>query len=433
MSGKYRIISRIGEGNSSEVFLAEHRKLKAYRAVKCVCKAQSRQPQLLLEADILKNLKHPGIPTIYDVEEDDKNYYIIEEYIQGQSLEAYVLHQDCISIDTAVHMALQICDVMKYLHDQKPEPVIYQDLKPEHIILCGKRIVLIDFGISSYITSDGNTFQNFGTEGFAPPEKYQGIACDLRADIYGVGKILAFMASRMPDHEFRILKPLIGHATAYAKEDRYASVEALEADLQQALENGGQDYQQKTKEHLLTEIAVAGTQNRVGTTHLAIALTCFFNQEHRPCIYQEYHPSDCMRLLVKEDGGYMRSDGLVAYEKFRGMPFYGEGIEKWEKQEGLYVQDYGIQLQEVLEEDKKLILIIGSRPWELEHARRLLEKVSLRRNLVLVCNYGDRIKAKTLARMYHHRVYCFPLDVNPFRMTREKRKLFQKLLRQEGW
>lgn len=433
LSGKYRVISRLGEGNSSEVFLAEHRKLKTYRAVKCVKKTQSGQPQLLLEADILKNLKHPGIPTIYDVEEDDENYYIIEEYIQGQSLEAFVLRQDCISIDTAVHMTLQICDVMKYLHDQKPEPVIYQDLKPEHIILCGKRAVLIDFGISSYITTHGNTFQNFGTEGYAPPEKYQGTACGIQTDIYGVGKILAFMASKLPENEFRILQPLISQATAYAKEDRYVSVEALEADLQRTLENGSQNNQQTTKKHLLTEIAVAGTQSRVGTTHLAIALTCFLIQEHRPCIYQEYHPSDCMRMLVKEDGGYLRKDGLVAYEKFRGMPFYGEGFAKRKQQEGLYIQDYGIQLQDILEEDKKLILVMGSRPWEYTQAQKLLEKISLRRNLVLVCNYADRAKAKALARTYHHRVYCFPLDADPFRMTREKRKLFQTMLRQEGW
>ena len=94
MSGKYRFVSCLGKGNSSEVFLAEHRKLKAYRAVKCISKnSHSMQPQFLLEADILKNLKHPGIPTIYDVEEDNESFYIIEEYIQGQSLEAFVLHQ----------------------------------------------------------------------------------------------------------------------------------------------------------------------------------------------------------------------------------------------------------------------------------------------------------------------------------------------------
>ena len=76
MFDKYRIISNLGYGNSSEVFLAEHIKLKAYRAIKCVDKTarDDKQPQLYLEADILKNLKHPGIPTIYDVEEDDKSY-----------------------------------------------------------------------------------------------------------------------------------------------------------------------------------------------------------------------------------------------------------------------------------------------------------------------------------------------------------------------
>ncbi len=434
MSGKYRFVSCIGQGNSSEVFLAEHRKLKAYRAVKCISKtAHSMQPQFLLEANILKNLKHPGIPTIYDVEEDNESFYIIEEYIQGQSLEAFVLHHDCISIDTVIHMALQICDVIKYLHEQKPEPIIYQDLKPEHIILCGKRIVLIDFGISSFITSSGNTFQNFGTEGFAPPEKYQGISCDARADIYGIGKILEFMASKMLKEEFQILKPFIQKATAYTREERYVSISELTAELNQVINNGYQNYQHKKTKHLLTEIAVAGTQPRVGTTHLAIALTCFCSQYYGPCIYQEYHKSDCIRLLAKEDTGYMRKDGLVIYEKFRGMPYYGEGIAKWDRAEKLYIQDYGVQIEDILESEKRLIVVMGSRPWECEQTRNLLKKISLRKNLVLIGNYGDKIQARNLARMYRHRVYCFPLDADPFRMTREKRKWFEKLLLQEGW
>ena len=100
MSGKYRILSCLGKGNSSEVFLAEHRKLKAYRAVKCISKsAHPMQPQLLLEADILKNLKHPGIPTIYDVEEDDKSYYrglynLQSRFSAGYFEEKYGLDKD---------------------------------------------------------------------------------------------------------------------------------------------------------------------------------------------------------------------------------------------------------------------------------------------------------------------------------------------------
>ncbi len=235
MFGKYYIISKIGKGTSCDVYLAEHLKLKAYRAVKCINKVHAMQPQLLLEIDILKNLKHPGIPIIYDVEEDDTTYYIIEEYIQGQSLGAYMLHQDRISAEQAVHIVLQVCNILKYLHEHKPKAIIYQDLKPEHIILYEKQIFLIDFGISSYITSKGNAFQSFGTQGYAAPEKYQGIPCDIRADIYGIGKILEFIAAKMPKQESQILKPIIWKATAYARENRYPSVEILMQALKQIL------------------------------------------------------------------------------------------------------------------------------------------------------------------------------------------------------
>ena len=70
---------------------------------------------------------------------------------------------------------------------------------------------------------------------------------------------------------------------------------------------------------------------------------------------------------------------------------------------------------------------------DMEQTKKMIAKISMCENLVLVCNYGDRAQAKWIARTYHRRVYCFPLDADPFRMTGEKRRFFQKLLRQEGW
>lgn len=75
--GKYRIISTLGAGSSGTVYLAEHLKLKVYRAIKCIPKDTARntsnfsEEQLLKEACLLKNLNHPGIPLIYDIDEDD--------------------------------------------------------------------------------------------------------------------------------------------------------------------------------------------------------------------------------------------------------------------------------------------------------------------------------------------------------------------------
>lgn len=122
------------------------------------------------EASLLKNLNHPGIPIIYDIEEDDTYYYIIEEFIRGESLDTFVLHQETISQELIIEFCIQLCEILDYLHHYAPYPILYQDLKPEHIILCGNQLKLIDFGIASFFTGSGKHFQKFGTKGYAAPE-----------------------------------------------------------------------------------------------------------------------------------------------------------------------------------------------------------------------------------------------------------------------
>ena len=432
MFGKYKLVSRLGKGKSGTVFLAEHTKLKVHRAIKCIPKTDQATPQFILETDILKNLNHPGIPTIYDIEEDEHSYYIIEEYIQGKSLEAFMLCQDCIPIDTILYIMLKICEVLQYLHHLSPYPVIYQDMKPEHILLSGKRLVLIDFGIASYLNR-GNTFASFGTHGFAAPEKYQGISCDARTDIYGIGKVLEYLMEKALPLEYPILKPIMQKALASDMEQRFQTIGAVMEELDKLMHGGVQNiYPQQDDKHLLKKIAIAGTLGRVGTTHIGIALSCYFNENKRPCIYQEYREALCLRELVREAGAYWHSDGRVIRGLFQGIPYYGEGIEKQELQARLCIQDYGTDYKEVPEEEM-LILVAGSRLWEISLTRKALDHISMRDRLAIVCNYGDSAQAKRIAKEYHRRTYCFPLDHDPFRLTAEKRRFFKQLLKQEGW
>ena len=86
--GKYRIIASLGKGGYSQVWLAEHVKLRCLRAVKVIRKDNFLYERLLNEANVLKMLNHQCIPTIYDIEEDEKCAYIIEEYCQGRSLKS---------------------------------------------------------------------------------------------------------------------------------------------------------------------------------------------------------------------------------------------------------------------------------------------------------------------------------------------------------
>ena len=97
------------------------------------------------EVTSLRNLKHPNIPIIYDIEEDEDYYYIIEEFIEGESLRAYRLNHGFITESKVLDFTIQLCDVIDTLHSSK-ESILYLDLKPNNIIICKDVLKLIDFG-----------------------------------------------------------------------------------------------------------------------------------------------------------------------------------------------------------------------------------------------------------------------------------------------
>ena len=112
--GKYEILSTLGNGSFGSVYLSRHKFLECYRAIKRLPKQSRDRDTLLNEAQLLKSLSHPGIPTIYDFEEDDDFFYLIEEYVEGESLEEFLLHQSQISLHTFWDISLQLCDIFLY-------------------------------------------------------------------------------------------------------------------------------------------------------------------------------------------------------------------------------------------------------------------------------------------------------------------------------
>ena len=171
LSDRYELIRPLGQGECGSVFLVRQQSLEQYRAMKRFPKNTSAQPLFAIsEAQILKSVQHPGIPTIYDFEEDESFYYLVEEYIQGDSLEEFLLHQQSISQNQFLYFCEQLCDIFAYLHTLRPAPILYQDLKPEHIIVCGTQLKLIDFSVASFAAISGKDFNHFGNEDFSAPE-----------------------------------------------------------------------------------------------------------------------------------------------------------------------------------------------------------------------------------------------------------------------
>lgn len=433
--GKYAVTGLLGAGANGQVYLARHQILEQDRAIKRIPKSVPDSSSFLSEAELLKSLKHPGIPIIYDIEEDDEYYYMIEEYVRGESLEAYVLHQTTISLNFILRIGRQLCDIMGYLH-ALPTPVIYQDLKPEHIIVYGDQIKIVDFGIASYISIDGNPYQSYGTARYAAPEKRLGLPCDERTDIYGIGVVLRFLEQFLPPEEHSArLSRIIDRALAEEKEQRFETAALLMEQLEEEMAIGAIDIPEG-KKHLFKNLAVVGMRAGIGVTHVAVSCNVYLNETGASCLYVEQNHSGDLRRMA--DSGRTRRDrktdciacgsflGTVSERKSRGCVKQGQGC---------LIRDIGTYESSDIELETcdGVFLVLGGREWEMEQAQHLYERLRLRKHLIPIVNYGNEWAAKYYARHWRRNVYCFPADGSPFNLSAEKRQFFDTLLKRERW
>lgn len=197
------------------------------------------------EAAMLATLSHQAIPKIFDTFSIGGLVYLVLEFIEGENLEAVIESASApIPEETLVEWALQILEVLEYLHNHQPEPIVFRDLKPSNIMLKPDgRLTLIDFGIA-------RTFQPMqkgtmiGTEGYAPPEQYRGIA-EPRGDVYALGATLHHLATRVDprtetpftfeQRPARSVNPelsrefdeILAKSLAYSAADRFATARAM--------------------------------------------------------------------------------------------------------------------------------------------------------------------------------------------------------------
>ena len=196
LDGKYKILNKIGQGGMSIVYLAMNEKANKQWAVKEMRKEKNRnyevmKQSLITETNLLKELKHPYLPSIADIIENDDTIIIVMDYIEGRPLSDILLEEGTIEEDKVVDYAIQLCDVLDYLHSQNP-PIIYRDLKPANIMLRPDgKITLIDFGTARKYNYDSVSDTTcLGTIGYAAPEQFAGETLrqtDARTDIYNLG------------------------------------------------------------------------------------------------------------------------------------------------------------------------------------------------------------------------------------------------------
>ncbi|WP_040214922.1 serine/threonine protein kinase [Clostridium polynesiense] len=269
---KYEILKKIGQGGMSVVYLAMDKRLNKQWAIKEIKKEGSGRnneiivQSLLAEAKLMKKLDHPSLPRIVDIIDNGETIYVVMDYIEGEPLDRIVNEYGSQPQERVIDWAKQLCDVLQYLHSQKP-PIIYRDMKPANVMLKPEgNLKVIDFGIArEYKEENLADTVSLGTKGYAAPEQFGGKGqTDARTDIYCLGVTLYHLItgqnpSEPPYELYPIrqwnpnlsggLERIIEKCTQLNPEDRYQSCAELLYDLEHYEKVDG-EYKKKLKDKL---------------------------------------------------------------------------------------------------------------------------------------------------------------------------------------
>lgn len=170
LNNTYKITEELGSGGGGVVYKAYHLRLEKYVAIKLIKDSVKGAINERAEADILKRLKHEGLPQVYDFINDGEDVYTVMEYIDVGSLFDEIVKQKKIPYKQALQWSKELCSAAAYLHTRKP-PIIHSDIKPRNIMITSEgKLCLIDFNISSVF---GNGIYTVGSSGgYSPPEQY---------------------------------------------------------------------------------------------------------------------------------------------------------------------------------------------------------------------------------------------------------------------
>lgn len=267
IGGRYKILKLIGGGGMSNVYLAHDAILDRDVAIKILRYNFSDEDELhrrfQREASSSTSLTHPNIVSIYDVGEEDDMYYLVMEYIKGQTLKQYIQQYAPLSPQRAVKIMVQLTSAIANAHQNQ---IIHRDIKPQNILMDEDGNVKIsDFGIAMALSATSFTKTNsvLGTVHYLSPEQARGGIATVKSDMYALGIVLyELLTGQLPfsgesavsialkhlqseTPSVRQIVPSIPQslenvvlkATAKDPRYRYDSVEAMREDLETVLDD----------------------------------------------------------------------------------------------------------------------------------------------------------------------------------------------------
>lgn len=195
------------------------------------------------EYRLLSTLRHPALPMVHETYELADQFVVVEAFLEGCTLTEQICRSGPLDLPEATRLMLQLCEVVEYLHSQRPS-IIHRDIKPDNILYaCDGMIKLVDFDISRTYHPDKSSDTVFmGTVGYAPPEQFGFGQTDMRSDIYSIGMTLFYLTTGLQPNPNQMqlqsvppaLKEIVRKSTDFSPNARYQTVEQMAHDLEKA-------------------------------------------------------------------------------------------------------------------------------------------------------------------------------------------------------
>lgn len=234
---RYQIIRLIGEGGMANVYLAHDIILDRMVAVKILRGDLSDDEKFVRrfqrEAISASSLTHPNIVGMYDVGEDNGDYFIVMEYINGKTLKSLIKKRGALTLPEVMDIMNQLLDGVKCAHDSY---IIHRDLKPQNVlILDDGTIKITDFGIATALNNNELTQTNsvMGSVHYLPPEQANGKNSTVKSDIYSIGIMMyELLIGKLPFKGDNAVEIAIKHMR-----EEIPSVCLINPEIPQSIEN----------------------------------------------------------------------------------------------------------------------------------------------------------------------------------------------------
>ena len=435
---RYRIINQICAHEHGTVWLAEHRSLHTKRIIKGIRRSGPAYDMLVTEAATLMKLSHPAIPAIFDMDEDEEFTYLIEEFIEGETLKAFYLKR-LVGEEQLLDHLEQVCSVLEYLQDRSVR-LIHLDLKPENIMI-SDRVRIIDLGTAQ---SEGERSPfRFITAGYTSPEHIRGERTGRESDVYSLGKLISFMTEHS-DVNKRLRKRLEQIAKRCAGEEQRNRVGSVV--IVTKMLRGATERKHRTEKHAVARanarrIAVIGLARGCGTTHVAVSLASFLSKSE-PVVFVQKKRDEVLEELF-ERGRRGRAGKGIFYTSFEHVgelslcaaeaasSLSGGPISR--DREAVIVADLGGEPVRVFKEAVSrfdLVLIVGAaaswRQSDYDFLERMMREKLFGAGCRVIVNMAGRKAADLLP--CGTEAFRFPYGEDPFSPGSETRKLFGKIV-----